>query len=153
VEPPGFALRSAAVALACCVLPAGVASATQQEVLRYFSIATVRPLVDYCRQYAPERMSDVQRGFDNYVLRLDEALKGRRASPGIPDELTPQLTSEAQAAGVRLVQSIRHVEPGAYCAWLASRLQLTTRDMMVEGLDQFDRQLDAQRAGPGPTPK
>jgi len=140
-------------ALACCVLLAGSASATQQEVLRYFSIATVTPLVDYCRQYAPERTSDVQRGFDNYVQRLDDALKGRRPSVGIPDALTPQLTAEAQAAGARLVQSIRHVEPGAYCAWLASRLQLTTREMMVEGLDQFDRQAEAQRSGPMSAPK
>lgn len=140
-------------ALLCCALPAFAASATQQEVLRYFSIATVTPLVDYCRQYAPEHMSDVQRGYDNYVQRLDDALKGRRPAPGIPETLTPQLTSEAQAAGARLVQSIRHVEPGAYCAWLASRLQLTTREMVVEGLDQFDRQVEAQRSNTAPAPK
>lgn len=136
-----------------CALPAGSVSASQQEVLRYFSIATVMPLVDYCRQYAPERMSDVQRGYDNYVQRLDDALKGRRPSPGIPDTLTPQLTSEAQAAGARLVQSIRHVDPAAYCAWLASRLQITTREMVVEGLDQFDRQVEAQRSDPASAPK
>lgn len=135
-------------ALLCCALPAAGVSATQLEVLRYFSIATVTPLVDYCRQSAPEQMSDVQRGYENYVQRLDDALKGRRPAAGIPDTLTPQLTSEAQAAGARLVQSIRHVEPGAYCAWLASRLQLTTREMVVEGLDQFDRQVEGQRSGP-----
>lgn len=142
--------RARAVAFALCALGSAMASATQLEVLRYFSIATVKPLVDYCGQYAPERMSDVQRGFDNYVQRLDDALKGRRPAVEIPDTLTPQLASEAQAAGARLVQSIRHVDPSAYCGWLASRLQVTTRDMMVEGLDQFDRQFEAQRTAPPP---
>lgn len=142
--------RLAAV-LACALTTAG-AAASQQDVLRYFSVATVTPLVDYCRQSAPERMSDVQRGFDNYVQRLDDALKGRRPAAGIPDALTPQMTAEAQAAGTKLVQSIRHVDPSAYCAWLASRLQMTTREMVVEGLDQFDRQLEAQRAAPAPAP-
>ena len=145
--------RRLAAVLTCALTAAG-AWAAQQDVLRYFSVATVTPLVDYCRQAAPERMSDVQRGFDNYVQRLDDALKGRRPAAGIPDALTPQMTAEAQAAGTKLVQSIRHVDPSAYCAWLASRLQMTTREMVVEGLDQFDRQLEAQRApAPAPAPR
>lgn len=146
-------LRTSAVALLCCMLPAAGVSASQLEVLRYFSVATVTPLVDYCRQYAPEHTSDVQRGYDNYLQRLDDALKGRRPAAGIPDALTPQLTNEAQAAGMRLVQSIRHIDPATYCAWLASRLQLTTREMMVEGLDQFDRQVGAPPSGPSAAPK
>lgn len=141
-------VRGAALAIAAA---AGGAHASQQEVLRYFSIATVTPLVDYCRAQAPERMSDVQRGFDNYVLRLDDALRGRRPSPGVPEQVTPEMTAEAQAAGVRLVQSIRHVDAGTYCGWLASRLQMATREMMVESLDQFDKQMEAQAtAAPKP---
>lgn len=154
MTPIPTARRAAVLALVLCASLTGSVSATQLEVLRYFSIATVQPLIDYCRQTAPERMTDVQRGFDNYVLRLDDALRGRLPATGIPDALTPQLTNEAQAAGAKLVQSIRHVDPSTYCAWLASRLQMTTRDMMVEGLDQFDRQFDAQRnAPPPPAPK
>lgn len=142
-------VRPLVVALALAAV-ASTAAATQQEVLRYFSIATVKPLVDYCGQYAPERMSDVQRGFDNYVMRLDDALKGRQPVVGVPDTLTPDLTAEARIAGEKLVQSIRHVQPSTYCAWLASRLSVTTREMVSEGLDQFDRQLEAQRSAPKP---
>lgn len=154
MEPYRIARGARIAVLALGTIGSAPVPATQIEVLRYFSVATVQPLVDYCGQYAPERMSDVQRGFDNYLQRLDDALKGRRPPSGIPDTLTPQLTSEAQAAGAKLVQSIRHVDPAKYCAWLASRLQVTTRDMMVEGLDQFDRQFEAQRnAVPPPAPR
>jgi hypothetical protein len=126
--------------------PGFAAKAAQQDVLRYFSIATVQPLAEYCRARAPELAEEVQRGFDNYVTRLDDALRGRRINDGIPAELTPELRSEAQAAGARLVQSIRHIEPATYCGWLASRLLLATREMLAESLDQFDRQMEAQSA-------
>jgi hypothetical protein len=132
------------------VAAAPVAQASQLEVLRYFSLATVQPLVDYCHAQAPDRSESVQRGLENYVMRLDDALRGRKLSAGIPEQLTPELRAEAQAAGARLVQSIRHIDAGTYCGWLASRLQLATREMLVESLDQFDRQMEGQSA---PAPK
>jgi hypothetical protein len=132
--------------VACLVAVASGVAASPQEVLRFFAIATVQPLVDYCQGRAPERSSDVQRGFDNYVLRLDDALRGRRPGKGVPGQLTAELRAEAQAAGAHLVQSIRHIEPATYCGWLASRLQLATREMLVESLDQFDRQMESQGA-------
>jgi hypothetical protein len=136
--------------LIAVMLAATSAQASQQEVLRYFSIATVQPLVEYCQARAPERGTDVQRGFDNYVLRLEDALRGRRPGRGVPDRLTPEMKTEALAAGARLVQSIQHIDPATYCAWLASRLQLATREMMVESLDQFDRQIEASPTVPKP---
>ena len=44
----------------------------------------------------------------------------------------------------------QHIDPATYCAWLASRLQLATREMMVESLDQFDRQIEASPTVPKP---